>query len=63
MMGETCAHCERRIKSPETVNLCLGEHPTRPSTLEAGDILTLHDSCPCPVHGWDAPREYLLDQR
>jgi hypothetical protein len=53
-MTVTCHFCDRKIRNPDTADLCLGSHGP------ADEPLTLHDTCPCPVHAWDAEREYLV---
>lgn len=53
-MAEICAKCGRKIRNPDSVDTCLGDHDDRE------EPVFLHDTCPCPDHGFDADREYYV---
>ncbi len=53
-MTQRCQFCDRPIQWPEDRSVCLGDHPDRERC-----PMVLHIHCPCPVHYFEADRQYF----
>lgn len=53
-MEQGCEFCERPIRESKNNSVCLGDHPDR-----EGSNVVLHIDCPCPVHYFEADRQYF----
>jgi len=53
-MAHFCAFCDLRIRSPESLKICLEAH----EQTDPYEALELHLACPCPIHRYEAEFRY-----